>query len=88
MTQKLVKLTGKFLIMTQIVLLQINTSNKTKYLGVQKKLNDLSREVKLISTKRLIKNLINGYSIVNVLRILQENMYHKIILCFSHILNI
>ena len=52
------------------------TSKKIKHLEAEKKLNcyinsytklinDLSREVKLISTKRLTKDLINGYSICN-----------------------
>ena len=35
------------------------TSNKTKHLDFEKKLNDLSAEIKLASTKVLTKHLIN-----------------------------
>ena len=46
---------------------QINkkvTSNKTKHVLVENKLDELSEKVEVISTKRLTKDLINGYSIL------------------------
>ena len=41
------------------------TSNKTRHVEVDKKLNNLSGKVKLISIKGLTKDLINGCSIFN-----------------------
>ena len=60
------------------------TSNKTTHAEAEKKLNnqitcstklinDLSREVKLTSTKRLTKDLINGHSILNKEKYFAEN---------------
>ena len=46
------------------------TSNKTRHISVEKKLNDLAEKVKLISTKGLTKYLINDYSILNEKNIL------------------
>ena len=40
-------------------------SNKTNHFEAENKLSDLPGEVKLISTKRLTKYVINGYSILN-----------------------
>ena len=42
------------------------TSNKTKHVLVEDKLNELSEKVKAISATRLTKDLINKYSILNV----------------------
>ena len=41
------------------------TSNKTKHIKVNKKLDYLEQKVKLISTKGLTKNFLNKYSIFN-----------------------
>ena len=41
------------------------TSNKTKDVFVENKLNELSEKVKVISTKGLTKKLINRYKILN-----------------------
>ena len=38
-------------------------SNEARHVEINKKLNDPLREIKVILTKRLIKDLINGYSI-------------------------
>ena len=40
-------------------------SNKTKHVLVENELNELSEKVKAISTKRLTKNLINKFSVLN-----------------------
>ena len=41
------------------------TSNKTKYLLVENELNELSKKVEAISRKRLTKDWINKYKILN-----------------------
>ena len=41
------------------------TSNKTKHVLVENELNELSEKIKAISAKRLTKDLINGYKILN-----------------------
>ena len=41
------------------------TSNKTKHVPVENELNELSRKVEGISTKRLTKDLINGHKILD-----------------------
>ena len=41
------------------------TSNKKKHVLVENKLNELSEKVKTISTKALIKDLINKFCILN-----------------------
>ena len=41
------------------------TSNKIKHVLVENELNELSEKVKAISTKRLTKDLINKFSIIN-----------------------
>ena len=41
------------------------TSNKIKHVVVENELNELSEKFKAISTKELIKDLINKYSIRN-----------------------
>ena len=41
------------------------TSNKTKHVEAEKKLNDVLEKVKLIPIKELAKDLINGCSILN-----------------------
>ena len=41
------------------------TSKKTKHVLVENKLNELSKKVEAISRKRLTKDLINGYKILN-----------------------
>ena len=42
-----------------------DTSNKTKYVLVENELNELSKKVEVISTKRLSKGLIKGPKIQN-----------------------
>ena len=41
------------------------TSNKTKHVLVENELNKLIKKVKAISTKKLSKDLINKYNILN-----------------------
>ena len=41
------------------------TSNKTKHVIIENELNELIKKVKAISTKKLSKDLINKYNILN-----------------------
>ena len=50
--------------MVNLKILTKKTSNKM-HAQVLKKLNNLSGEIKLLSTKGLTKDLINGYNILN-----------------------
>ena len=54
------------------------TSNKTKHVLVENRLNKLSRKVKAISTKGLIKDLINKYNILNGAKNIFLQEYFKI----------
>ena len=49
------------------------TSNKTRHVEVDKKLNNLSGKVKLISIKGITKDLINGCSIFNAAKYFIED---------------
>ena len=42
-----------------------SNSNKTKYVFIENELNELTKKVGAISKNRLIKDLINGYKILN-----------------------
>ena len=64
------------------------TSNKTKDVLVENELNELSRKVEAISTKRLTKGLVNGYKILSVAKcfssgIFQNYLFKKYIKYFS-----
>ena len=49
------------------------TLNKARHVEVKNKLDDISRKVKIISTKELTKNLVNKYSILNGAKIISSD---------------
>ena len=52
-------------------------SNKTKHVGAQNELNELSEKVKAISTTDLTKDLINGYKTLNGAKYFSSGMFHN-----------
>ena len=53
------------------------TSNKTKHVPVENELNELSRKVEGISTKRLTKDLINGHKILNSAKYFSSGIFQN-----------
>ena len=75
------------------------TSNKTRHIESERKLNDhinsytklindLLREVKLTSTKGLAKDLINRYNILNGAKYFAEDCSQNHFLYFNHYIGI
>ena len=54
------------------------TSNKTKHVLVENELNELLKEVKAISTKRLTKDLVNQFIILNGAKNLSSGIFKKL----------
>ena len=49
------------------------TLNKARHVEVKNKLDDISRKVKIISTKESTKKLVNKYSILNGAKIISSD---------------
>ena len=66
------------------------TLNKTKHAFVANELNELSEKVKPISTKGLIKDLINKFSILNGVKYFSSGIFKNYLLFYkpNNILNI
>ena len=63
------------------------TSNKTKHVLVENELNELLKEVKAISTKRLTKDLVNQFIILNGAKNLSSGIFQNY-LVFNRLKNI
>ena len=60
------------------------TSNKTKQVPVENELNKPSEKIKAISTKGLIKDLINGYKILNGARYFSSEVLQNYLIFLSN----
>ena len=60
-----------------------SNSNKTKYVFIENELNELTKKVGAISKNRLIKDLINGYKILNGARFLSWGARQNHLIYFS-----
>ena len=60
------------------------TSNKTKQVPVENELNKPSEKIKAISTKGLIKDLINGYKILNGARYFSSGVLQNYLIFLSN----
>ena len=71
----------------QILIINFNkriNSNKAKHALVENELNELSKKVEAISTKRLTKELINGYKILNGARYFSSGALQNNLIYFSY----